>query len=388
MILDDALQPSKTLQFALKAQEMKKQGRRILSLGLGEPDFDTPEHIKQAAVDALRAGCTRYGSAPGLPELRELVAAKLARENGIAAHPDEVLITPGAKNALFLACAAVLRPGDEVLNFTPCYVSNVPILKLAEPQATVHDVPLRSSDFRLDRDRILSLLGEHTRLILINTPNNPTGKMLDADDAEFLRGIVRRHSLYLLSDEVYERLVLADKPHVSPAACADIRERVLTVNGFSKAYSMTGWRIGYVHAGKPLAALMTKIHQQLNTNTAEFIQKAAIAALRGPQQHLDEFVARLRERAALYAAVLQRNPLLAGSRIEGGFFGFVDVRASGLCSDHLCARLLEERGVALTPGIAFGTDFDHWVRVSLAARTDALAEGLTHLSDFVTQARG
>jgi len=385
VIIDAVVQQSPTLQFSLTAQKLKTQGRDIISLGLGEPDYDTPDHIKAAAAEALRAGMTRYSAASGLPELRELVAQKLRQDNGIPAKADEVLIVPGAKNALFLACAAVLRPGDEVINLTPCYVSNVPILKLAEPGCVMHTVPLLADTFRLDRARILAALSPRTRLIVINYPNNPSGKMLDADDAAFLRAVVAERDCYLLSDEIYERLAIADLAHISPAAFPEIAERVITVNGFSKSYAMTGWRIGYTHAAPALTAVMLKVHQQLNTNTAAFIQKAAVAALAGPQDRLRQFIGDLRARAALYRDFVAATPTVRSAPVEGGFFGFLHIGATGLGSDACATALLEDTGVAVIPGISFGEDFDAWVRISLAAATGELAEGLRRIGGFMAR---
>lgn len=383
MIIDESLKASKTLQFALKARELKNQGKEIISLGLGEPDFDTPQHIKQAAKNALDAGFTRYGPAAGLPELRELVAEKLQNDNGIAADPCHIVITPGAKNALFIACAAVLQPRDEVINFSPCYVSNNPILKLAEPKAVVHNVSMVSNKFAMDRERIRSLVNNKTRLILINYPNNPTGRMLTPDEAEFLHQLVAENDLYLLSDEVYERIVYGETPHISLGANKDIQDNVVTVNGFSKAYSMTGWRVGYVHASADLVSVIMKIHQQLNTNTAEFVQKGAIAALKGPQDCLNDFVGNLKQRKTLYDSLLADNQYLTGSNPEGGFFGFLNISATGISSDEFATQLLEETGVAVIPGISFGADFDDYCRVSFVNKTEVVAEGLKRIGEFV-----
>ena len=371
------------MQFSLKAQELKKQGRNIVSLGLGEPEFDTPEHIKQAASEALAAGLTRYSSAAGLTELRELVAKKLRVDNGIDAHPDEIIITPGAKNALFLACAAILRPGDEIINFTPCYVSNFPILKLAEPNCIVHNVPHLLHDLSIiDEARVRALINKRTRLILINYPNNPSGKMLTQTEAEFLREIISSNDIYLLSDEIYERIVFGHHEHISPASFDNIKHKVITVSGFSKAYSMTGWRIGHAHANADLISIMVKIHQQLNTNTAAFIQKAAVAALNGPQDHLIQFIDNLRQRKKLYEDMLVSNDHLNGSHPEGGFFAFLNISATDLSSDEFCTRLLEETDVAVIPGISFGLDFDDYCRVSLVNHTRVVAEGLNRISEF------
>jgi aspartate aminotransferase len=387
MIIDPVITESKTLQFSLKAQELKKQGRDIISLGLGEPEYDTPEHVKRAAADALAGGMTRYSSAQGLLPLRQAVARKLQHDNSIPATADELLITPGAKNALFLASAAVLHPEDEVINLTPCYVSNLPILKLAEPHVVVKQVPLSSHDFRIDRERFLAALSERARLLVTNYPNNPSGKLLDADDAEFLRNVVRERQMYWLSDEIYERLLLTEKPHLSPASFADIRHKVITVGGFSKSYSMTGWRIGYVHACASITKAMLNIHQQLNTNTAAFIQMAALAALTGPQDRLHQFIADLKSRAALVADFAVKIPSVSCSSIDGGLFGFLHIGESGLTSDAFCTELLDQTGVALIPGVSFGGDFDHWVRISLCVPTDQLREGLQRIGQFLDQRR-
>ncbi len=387
MIIDPCLQESRTLQFALMAQQLKKQGRDIISLGLGEPEYNTPGHIRQAAVDALAAGFTRYGAAAGLPELRVAVAEKLRSDNRIMALPEHVLIVPGAKNALFVACAAVLRPGDEVINLTPCYVSNQPIIKLAEPRATIRNVPLCADTFRIDRRAVEQVLGERTRLLLTNYPNNPSGKMLDADDAEFLCRIVKERRLVWISDEIYERLALDGHHHISPAAFEDIAENVITVNGFSKAYAMTGWRIGYSVAHPRWTSVMTIIHQQLNTNTAVFIQKAALAALEGSQAELNGYVRELENRARLFREFGDRAVGLAYAPLQGGLFGFLHIGASGLSSDEFSAQLLEATSVAVLPGISFGENFDAWVRISLCAPTARLTDGLARMGQFIQSQR-
>jgi aspartate aminotransferase len=295
-----------------------------------------------------------------------------------------VLVTPGAKNALFVAAAALLEPGDEAVNLSPCYVSNVPILKLAEPSCKVVDVPLAGPDFALDRERLSAAVGPRTKLLLANYPNNPTGRMLDAGEAGFLLGLLRANpGLRLVSDEIYERIVLGDRPMSSPAAAADVRSRVVTVNGLSKAYAMTGWRVGYAHAAPELIKRMTRIHSQLNTHTATFTQKAAAAALTGPQDHLAAFVKRLKACKALYERFLAARPRFPGSKPEGGFFSFLDIRAAGLGSDAFCTALLEETGVALLPGLSFGPAYDGYCRVSLAVPEADFAKALDLLGRFL-----
>ena len=388
MIIDDVVGLSITLQFSAKARELKAQGRDLISLGLGEPNFDTPQHITQAAVDALHAGLTKYSAAPGIPQLRELTAQALRNGNSIDADPARITITPGAKMGLFVACAAVLRPGDEVINFNPCYVSNNPILKLAEPQCTIHNVPLLPGSFAIDQQQVAALMNDNTKLIFINYPNNPTGRMLREAELAFLSEMACKHDACILSDEIYEKIVLGEQRQLSPAASEDIADRVITVGGFSKAYAMTGWRIGYVHANPQITSTIVKIHQQLNTNTPVFIQKAAVSALEGPQDHLAQFLNEMRERKQLYEDTITANQHLTGSNIDGGFFGFVDISSTGLSSDDFCTQLLDETDVAVLPGISFGADFDDWFRISLVNETSQVAEGLRRISQFTNALGG
>ncbi|MBI2385632.1 MAG: aminotransferase class I/II-fold pyridoxal phosphate-dependent enzyme [Elusimicrobia bacterium] len=386
MKIDAAVGASPTLAWAAKVAELRRAGRPIVSLGLGEPDFPTPPHVVDAAAKALRDGFTTYSAGAGLPELREAVARKLSRDNGVAAEAGEVVIVPGAKNALFLAAAAVLEPGDEAVHLTPGYVSNLPILKLAEPSCRAVEVALRGPAFDLDLERLEAAVGEKTRLLLLNYPNNPTGRRPSAAEAAGLLSLIRRRpKLIVVSDEIYERLPLGGGTPFSPAAAADIRERVVTVNGFSKSYAMTGWRIGYAHAAAPLAKKISLIHQQINTHTATFIQKAAVAALEGPHDHLDAFVSRLKTNKARYERFLRETPACRGSSPEGGFFAFVDVSAARLASDAFAAALLEETGVAVLPGLSFGAGFDAYCRLSLAVPEDAFSAALDRLAEFVAR---
>ncbi len=384
MRIDAAVAESQTLAWSAKIAALKAAGRAIISLGLGEPDFATPPHIIAAAHAAMKAGFTKYSAAAGLPELRAAIAEKLARENGISAKSEEIVVTPGAKNALYLAAAALLEPGDEAVNLSPCYVSNRPILKLAEPDCRIVDVALRGPAFCLDREALEAAVTESAKVLLINYPNNPTGRMLDEKEAAFLVALMkRRPRLHLISDEIYESLLLGRAERFSPASVAEIRERVVTVNGFSKAFAMTGWRIGYVHAAQPIVRRILKIHQQLNTNTAAFSQKAALAALQGTQEHRRAFIERLRANRAVYAAFLASYSAIKGSMPEGGFFAFIDVSAAGLKSDAFCAALLEETGVAMLPGVSFGPDADDYCRISLATSKDDFEKALALTGKFV-----
>ena len=383
MRIDDAVNAPPTLSFGAKIAARAKAGHEVASLGLGELDVETPAHVVEAAHRAMRDGFTKYSSGAGLPELREAIAAKLGRDNTIKAAPEEIVVVPGAKNALFLASAALLEPGDGAVLLTPGYVSNKPIVLLAEPSCKVVEVALRAPDFSLDRESLKSAVGPKTRLLISNFPHNPTGRMLDAAEARFLADLMRAYPrLHLISDEIYEKLALGAQAMISPASFADVASRVVTINGFSKAYAMTGWRIGYAHAHKDVAGRILRIHQQLNTHTAPFTQKAALAALTGPQDHLVLLVERLRACRSAYEAFLRARPRLSGAVPDGGLFGFVKIGASGWTSDAFCSALVEETGVAVLPGASFGPAWDQWCRVTLALEPSAFASALAALGDL------
>lgn len=388
MKFSPAIAESIELRFSRLARAKNGRGEDIISFGLGEPDFPTPPAVVEAAAEAMRAGLTRYSNPFGLPELRARIARKLADENGIAAKPDEILVAPGAKMALSLALAALVEPGDEVVVVTPCYASYVPQVAIAEPDAVVRLVPVRRQDFSLDVDALAAAMGPRTRAVVVNSPQNPTGHMLAADEVDALASLLDNSNAWLLSDEIYEKLAFAGRPHLSPAARPQLAGRTVTINGFSKAFAMTGWRIGYLHVPDP--AVMDKVsrlQQHLNTNTAPFIQKAALAALDLPADHLVSYNARLVANAAALTDEVAGLPALSLVRPDGGLFAFLDVSATGLGSDDFAAALLDEEGVAATPGVVFGAGFDGFVRISMAIEQARFAAGVHRLAEFVRRRR-
>ncbi len=379
MKLSPEIQDSLELRFSGLARQMNEKGGRIISLGLGEPGFPTPPAIVEAAAEAMRNGMTRYSNPFGLPELREAICAKLAADNGIEATPNEIMITPGAKMALSLALAAILQPGDEVINILPCYPSYLPQIRIAEPDAVIHNIDLRQRDFYLDLRRLRETLSPRTKAIIINFPHNPTGKMLSQEELDGLVDLLADHSCWLISDEIYERLNFSGTPHLSPAAVAALAERTITINGFSKAYSMTGWRIGYLVAKGPIMKTISKFQQHMNTNVAPFIQKAAVTALAMPMDFLESYNWQLATNAGVLDSAVRQTPQLQLHRSEGGLFAFLDISATGLNSDAFCSQLLEKHTVAATPGISFGPAWDQHIRISLASSTASFAEGVRRL---------
>jgi len=376
--------PSATLTFNQKVREHVKLGKEIISLGLGEAEIETPSHIVEAGIKALRDGMTKYSTPQGLPPLRDRIANYLTTAHGIEAKPENIIVTPGAKNALFLACSALLEAGDEVIMLRPCYVSNQPILQISNHNITLREVDMTPRSFNLDHDKLSSLISKQTKLLFINTPNNPTGQMLSMDDINFITALMLKYpEIYVLSDEVYESMVLGEAKHISPASNPDIAERVITVGGFSKTYFMTGWRIGYVHTNETLMRAMLMIHEHINTNTAAFIQQAAIAAMDGNQDCVKEYIDKLRERKTIYERLLEESPYLSGTNLEGGYFTFIDISASGMDCDTFAVELLANRNVAVVPGLAFGKKYPDYCRLSFVNKTELFEEGLDRIRQFM-----
>lgn len=386
MKFSSGIEDSIELRFSTLARCANREGRDIISFGLGEPDFPTPVPVIEAAAKAMRDGFTRYSDPLGLSELRERICGKLAAENGVRVESNRVLVAPGAKMALSLALGAILEPGDEVINISPCYSSYVPQILIAEPTATIHNVGLRRLDFRLDLDRIADLLGPRTKAVLINSPHNPTGWMIAESEAATLVSLLKDSACYIVSDEVYERLNFGRAPHVSIGRYPEVAARTVTINGFSKAYAMTGWRIGYLAAPEALMSRISRLQQHLNTNTATFIQKAALAALDLPDDYIAAYNARLRANAECLAVAVADTNALSLVAPSGGLFAFVNIASTGMDSDSFASGLLESHDVAATPGVAFGRDWNDHVRVSLAIDADRFRLGAERLSAFAARA--
>lgn len=386
MKLSPEIQDSLELRFSNLARTMNEKGSRIISLGLGEPGFPTPPEIVEAAADAMRAGFTRYSNPFGLSDLRDAVCRKLRKDNDIEATPSEVMITPGAKMALSLVLGALLEPGDEVINILPCYPSYLPQIRIAEPDAVIHNIDLRQDNFRLDLDRIGACLSAKTKAIILNFPHNPTGRMLNPEELDGLVQLFADHPCRIISDEIYERLNFSGTCHLSPGAVPALAERTITINGFSKAYSMTGWRIGYLVAKGPIMSTISKLQQHLNTNVAPFIQYAARVALTLDSEFLNRYNEQLEANARCIEKAVNSSPNLQLIRPEGGLFAFLDIRRLTATSDDFCCRLLEQHAVAATPGLFFGPNWDGFVRISLAIDHESFTEGVCRLTKFVEHA--
>lgn len=383
MKLSNEINESLTLKFAQTARQLREQGRKIISLGLGEPDFETPQHIIDATYKAINEGFTRYSDSMGLMELRSAVSNKLKIDNQCEYEQNQIIITPGAKQAVFLSLCALLEPGDEIINFTPYYVSYVPMAKIAEPECIIRHIKMNRSDFSIDFDEVESNITDRTKVILLNSPNNPSGKIFSYEELSRISKLAIKHNLFIVSDEIYEKLCFSDEEHISIASFPGMNERTFVINGFSKAYSMTGWRIGYVASPKAFVSNLNKLQQHINTNTCTFVQKGALAALNGDHGFIKDYNIKLKNRFLILEEYLRKQNKIKCYMPKAGFFAFADISETNMSSNDFCSALLDKTGVAITPGIACGKDWDDHIRISLAVEDDVLRKAFELLINFI-----
>ncbi len=372
---------SLTYKFAQAAGEMKAQGREIISLGLGEPDFSTPNYVIEATIKAMQDGFTHYSATQGWPELRRLIAEDCNKAYGSAYTMNDVIVTPGIKSAVYFALAAVLEPGDEIILISPYYVSYPAMLKLAEPNAKIVNVTL-NSDFTLDPQKLRAAFNANTRAILVNTPNNPTGMVLSKEEVELIVELSQEHDAYVISDEVYEKLTYSGQKHISFGLYEQIRDRLVICSGYSKSHAMTGWRLGYAVGAHDVIARMNKLQQHINTNTCTFIQVGACSIYKNEPDHIAPYVAELERRIDYFDSELNKLDYIKAVKPKAGFFYFVDISAAGVDSNTFCADLLKKTGIASTPGVAFGPEWDDHVRFSIAVPMETLERAVGLLKAY------
>ncbi len=366
-----------------RARALEAAGRSVIHLEIGEPDFDTPEHIKEAAIRALRDGHTHYTPAAGTLEAREAIAEHVGRSRGIAVGPDRVVITPGAKPIMFFVMLALVNPGDEVIFPDPGF----PIYESVARFVGATPVPwgLREDrGFRADPEDLRALLSPRTRLIILNSPHNPTAGTLSRDDVEAIAGLVRGRPITVLSDEIYSRLLYEGAFH-SLASVPGMQDQTVILDGFSKTYAMTGWRIGYGVMRPSLAEQITRLMINSNSCTAAFTQIAGIAALRGPQDCVDRMVAEFRRRRDVIVSGLSRLPGVTCLRPPGAFYAFPNVRAVDPDDGRLAEYLLNTAGVAVLSGSSFGNQGRGYLRLSYANSVEAILEALTRMRGAIEQ---
>ena len=362
---------SLTYKFAQAAGEMRAQGKEIISLGLGEPDFKTPDYVVEATMKAMQDGFTHYSATQGWPELRKFIAEDCNKNYGSAYTMNDVIVTPGIKSAVYFSLAAILEPGDEIILISPYYVSYPAMVKLAEPTAKIVNVTL-AKDFTLDAKKLKAAFNKNTKAILVNTPNNPTGMVLSKEEVELVVKLAVKNDAYIISDEVYEKLVYSGHKHTSFGLYQEIKDRLIICNGYSKSHAMTGWRLGYAIGAHDVIAKMNKLQQHINTNTCTFVQVGACSIYKNEPVHIKPYVDELEARINYFDTELNNLPYITGVKPKAGFFYFIDISAVGVDSNTFCADLLKKTGIASTPGVAFGPEWDDHVRFSIAVPMSTL----------------
>jgi aspartate aminotransferase len=360
---------------------MKAAGENVCSLCAGEPDFDTPEHIKEAAVKALRDGETKYTPATGTPALKEAIAAKFADDNGINVDPKQIVVAPGAKFSVFTAVAALCSPGDEVILATPYWVSYPEMVRAAGAEVVTLDC-LASNNYEVDPEQLEAAITERTKLFILNSPSNPTGAVYREETLKAIAEVATRENIMVLSDEIYEKLTYDDDaPHLSIASLSsEIAERVITVNGFSKAYAMTGWRLGYLAAPEWLVKRVSALQSHTTSNPTTFAQSGALAALTGPAEPVEMMRAAFAKRRDLIHSLISDIPGVECIRPSGAFYIFCDISSFGLSSQDFCAGLLESQKMAAVPGAPFGAEGN--IRLSYACSESVIEDAADRLRKF------
>ncbi|NOK18509.1 pyridoxal phosphate-dependent aminotransferase [Corallococcus carmarthensis] len=384
-----AIKPSATLALNARAKALAASGKDVVVLAAGEPDFDTPEFVKQAAIDALRSGFTKYTATAGMPELREAVCRKLEKDNGLKYAVDQVVVTAGGKQSLYNCFQALLDEGDEVIIFAPYWVSYPDMVHLAGGTPVI--VPTREEDgYAPDPAAIKKALTPRTRAIVLNSPANPTGAVYSRATLEGIADAVRGHDCLIVTDDMYEKLLYTGEPFLNIGNVApDLVPRLLVSNGLSKSHAMTGWRLGYAAGPKALISGMQLVQDQSTSNASSITQKAALAALNGPTDTITAMVNEYRERRDLFVAGLNAIPGIRCRVPEGAFYAMADVRgllgraykgAPLTDSLQLSEALLNDFLVAAVPGDPFGAP--GYIRMSFVTSREVLQKGLTRLRDF------
>ncbi len=367
------IKPSATLRISAMAKELAKQGKPVINMSVGEPDFVTPKHIVDAAIKALNEGKVFYTPTRGIPELLEAIAEKLQNENRIPATSDNIIVTPGAKYAIFEAIMATIEKGDEVILLDPSWVSYEPCILMAEGKPVW--VP-HAEDF--EDAPIEEYITSKTKMIIINTPSNPLGVVYPKEFLKKVRDLAVDHDILVLSDEIYEKIVFEGE-HISIASFDDMFDRTITINGFSKAYAMTGWRLGYAVANEDIIKNMNKIQSHSVSHPTSFVQYAGVVALKGDQSFIKEMVAEFKARRDILMKGLDELGITYAPP-KGAFYLFMNVGMDGV---KFSEEFLKREFVAVTPGEAFGRAYKNWVRVSYATSRSNIEEFLRRLERFM-----
>jgi len=377
-----AVKPSLTLALTAKAKAMKAAGEDVCSFGAGEPDFDTPQHIKDAAIKALNEGQTKYAPSPGLPALRKAISEKLKTENGLTYEPNQILVSDGAKHSLFNVIMTLCRDEDEVIIPAPFWLSYAEMVNMAGAKSVVVHTD-ETAGFKLTPELLEGAITPKTRALILNSPSNPIGIVYTREELEGLAAVLRKHEgVYIIADEIYEKILYDDAQHFSFGALTpDLLERTITVNGFSKAYSMTGWRLGYFAGPEALVKAVNSLQSHSTSGAVTFAQYGAMAALAGSQEVVSDMVKAFAERRQVISDLLTAIPGVTFVKPMGAFYLLPNISVTGLGSIEFAERLLEEEKVAVVPGQPFGIDTN--VRLSYACSMDNIEKGLERMTRFI-----
>jgi aspartate aminotransferase len=375
-----SLAPSLTLVIDSKAKAMKAAGEDVVGFGAGEPDFDTPQHIKDAAIKAIASGFTKYTPSSGIPELREAIAAKFQKENGLTYKPSQIIVSNGGKHSCFNVICATCGPGDEVIIPAPYWLSYPEMAKLVGAKPVIVETSDKT-EFKVTPEQLRAAITPNTRLFVLNSPSNPTGSVYTPDEVKALGDVCIEKGVLIMSDEIYEHLLYDGAKVKSVASFSPAHfEHTIIVHGFAKAWSMTGWRLGFLAAPEPIAKAIDAVQSHSTSNPCSFAQKGGVAALTGPQDHLPRWLIEFDKRRRYAHAKLNSMPGISCVNAKGAFYLFPNISKTGLKSSEFCAKLLEQEKVAAVPGIAFGAD--DYIRLSYATGMGNIEKGLDRMDKF------
>lgn len=385
-----AIEPSLTLAITAKAKEMKEKGIDVISFSAGEPDFNTPKNIINAAIKAMEDGNTKYTSVNGILQLREAICKKFKDDNGLEYNPSQIVVSTGAKQSLANTFLAILNPGDEVIVSTPYWVSYPELIKLADGKPVFVEGD-EKSNYKFTNENLEKAVTAKTKAIVLNTPNNPTGTIYNKEELEVIADFAKKYNIIIISDEMYEKLIYDNENHISIASLSkDAYERTIVINGLSKSYAMTGWRIGYCAASEKIAKLMISIQSHVTSNVCSITQYAALEALNGPQDEITKMINEFEKRRNYMINRIESIDNLSIVKPKGAFYIMINIENclgkeinGKVLNDSMefCASLLENEKLAVIPGKAFG--LNNYIRVSYATSMEAIKEGINRIESFI-----
>ena len=385
-----AIKSSLTLEITAKAKEMKENGLDIISFSAGEPDFNTPKNIIKAAIKAMEDGNTKYTSVNGIIKLREAICRKFKYDNNLKYNSSQIVVSTGAKQSLANTFLSILNPGDEVIVSIPYWLSYPELIKLADGKPVFVESN-EKSNYKFTKENLEKVVTEKTKAIVLNTPNNPTGSIYNKEELQVIADFAKKYDIVIISDEMYEKLIYDNEKHISIASLSeDAYQRTIVINGLSKSYAMTGWRVGYCATSEKIAKLMTGIQSHVTSNVCSIAQYAAIEALNGPQNEIKEMINEFEKRRNYMVSRIQRIDNLSIIKPKGAFYIMVNIekhlgkKINGkILNDSIdfCSSLLEYEKVAVIPGIAFG--LNNYIRLSYATSMDKIEKGINRIENFI-----